>query len=469
MSNFQAEIPLAAGPASSRTFFGHPVGLYVLFFTEMWERFSYYGMRALLVLYMINYLSKPEIAAGVLGYGAVRGALEGVFGPLATQAFASQIYGIYTALVYLTPLLGGYLADQVWGQRRTVVIGGVLMAMGHFLMAFESLFFPALGLIILGNGAFKPNISTQVGGLYPPGDPRRDQAFSIFYVGINLGAFAAPLVCGTLGETVGWHYGFSAAGVGMVIGLMIYLFGQRYLAPDQLAQTRANHTEKIPLDSTERSGILALVALCVINVFWWAAYEQSGNTIAFWADKFTNRELFGNGWLFPATWVQSINPFLIFTLTPVIVGLWAWQAGRGKELSTIAKMVFSCMLLGMAFLVMVGGAREYAQTGTTSIWWLLAFFTLLTVSELYLSPIGLSLVTKVAPARMVSLLMGMWFLAIFAGNYLGGFLGTYIERIPKETFFLGMACMCFAAGGAMWLLSGPVKKAVNASIAQKKA
>lgn len=470
MSNYQAEVSLpAAATPPTKNLFGHPVGLYILFFTEMWERFSYYGMRALLVLYMVNHPSKPEVAAHVLGFGAVKGALEGIYGPLATQAFASQIYGIYTALVYLTPLLGGYLADKVWGQRRTVVVGGTLMAMGHFLMAFENLFFPALGLIILGNGAFKPNISTQVGGLYPPGDERRDRAFNIFYVGINLGAFFAPLVCGTLGQTVGWHYGFSAAGVGMVIGLIVYLAGQRYLATDQLTQTRQTHTEKKPLNRTEVASILALIALIVINTFWWAAYEQQGNTIQLWADQNTNRDLLGNGWLFPSTWVQSINPFLIFTLTPLVIAFWAWQSSRRKEPSTIGKMILSCMTIGCSYLVMVGAAIQAGSSGTASVWWLLGFFFLATVAELYLSPVGLSLVTKVAPARLVSVLMGAWFLSNFAGNYLMGYLGTYWEKVPKQTFFLGMALMCFTIGAAMWLLSGPVKKAIDASIAQKQS
>jgi len=221
--------------AKGRTILGHPAGLFVLFFTEMWERFSYYGMRSLLVLYMVDHLFLgPETGQNVLGFGLVKGGLEAVFGPLEPQALSSQIYGLYTAFVYLTPFFGGMLADRVIGQRRAVILGAVLMAIGHFLMAAESLFFPALLFLILGNGAFKPNISTQVGSLYPPGDPRRDRAFTIFYMGINLGAFFSPLVCGTLGQRLGWHYGFAAAGVGMVAGLCLYLLGQHTLSPDHL-------------------------------------------------------------------------------------------------------------------------------------------------------------------------------------------------------------------------------------------
>src|SRR3954467_14066252 len=221
----------ATAQNSPPEFLGHPRGLAFLFATEMWERFSYYGMRALLVLYMVKYLLQPGQAGSVLGYDAIKAALEVVSGPLSVQALASQIYGLYTGLVYLTPIFGGLLADRVLGQRRTVIIGAVLMAIGHFMMAFESLFLLALLVLILGNGAFKPNISTQVGGLYAPDDRRRDRAFSIFYVGINLGAFLAPLVCGTLGEEVGWHYGFAAAGVGMTLSLAIYLYATRTPPP----------------------------------------------------------------------------------------------------------------------------------------------------------------------------------------------------------------------------------------------
>ena len=223
--------PTVSLTAAEHELFGHPKGLTFLFSTEMWERFSYYGMRSLLVLYMVKYLLVGHSDA-ILGFASLRAALEAVFGPLAAQPLASQIYGLYTGLVYLTPIFGGLIADRLLGQRRTVIIGAVLMALGHFMMAFESLFLFALLALILGNGAFKPNISTQVGRLYLPGDPRRDRAYSVFYVGINIGAFFSPLVCGTLGEEIGWSYGFSAAGVGMVIALVIYAFALRILPPD---------------------------------------------------------------------------------------------------------------------------------------------------------------------------------------------------------------------------------------------
>ena len=421
---------------SEETLFGHPKGLFVLFLTEMWERFSYYGMRALLVYYMIKQL-------------------------MFTQGEASQIYGLYTGLVYLTPLFGGILADRVLGQRRTVILGAVLMAIGHFLMAFQSVFFPALLFLILGNGAFKPNISTQVGSLYPAGDPRRDRAFSIFYVGINLGAFFSPLVCGTLGEVYGWHYGFSAAGVGMVIGLLIYLSGQRWLAPDNLMERElAGETALPPITTEEKNRMWGLIAVCFISVAFWAAYEQQGNTLALWADTNTDRLIFG--WEFPASWYQSLNPALVFLLTPVITTLWAWQSKKQREPSAVTKMAVGCFLLAAGFLVMIPAAMSYASDGTpVSVLWLFFFTLLVTLGELYLSPVGLSLVTKLSPARIVSMMMGIWFLSSFFGNYGAGFLGHYWEKIPKDAFFLMIAAMAFCAGVAILLILKPLKRAMG--------
>ena len=252
--------------SEQRTFLGHPAGLFILFFTEMWERFSYYGMRALLVLYMTSYLIRdPEKAAAIFGFETLRHLLEMGFGPLDVQPLASQIYGLYTGFVYLTPFFGGILADKIWGQRKTVYIGGILMAIGHFLMVFESLFLPAMFFLILGNGAFKPNISTQVGTLYPQGDSRRDGAFTLFYMGINLGAFFSPLICGTLGQKFGWHYGFGMAGIGMIVGLCVYHFGRRLLPPDPheaiQAQQASSSSRKTMLVLKVLGGFLGVLVL----------------------------------------------------------------------------------------------------------------------------------------------------------------------------------------------------------------
>ena len=453
----------AAVPAKKEGLFGHPKGLYILFFTEMWERFSYYGMRSLLVLYMVNYLFlKPDVGQRVLGFNALKGMLESMFGPLAPQPLSSQIYGLYTAFVYLTPFFGGMLADRVLGQRRTVILGAVLMAIGHFLMASERLFLPALLFLIAGNGAFKPNISTQVGLLYPQGDPRRDGAFTIFYMGINLGAFFSPLVCGTLGQTVGWHYGFGAAGVGMVLGLCLYLWGQKHLAPDVLEQRKTEQAagpkvkEKMTSNEWQRVGVL--IGVCVLNIVFWAVYEQQGNTMQLWADRNTN-------WLFagmniPSTWYQAFNPAMIFLFAPLLNIFWARQSKTGKEPSSVTKMAFGCLLLGVSYIVMIVASHGMAADMRRNVMWLVGTTVIITVGELYLSPIGLSFVTKIAPPRMVSMLMGVWFLANFFGNYLSGYLGTFWEKISHEQFFYLMTVLGLAAGAVMLVLSRPSNKII---------
>jgi POT family proton-dependent oligopeptide transporter len=450
-------------PAPSRDLFGHPRGLSYLFATEMWERFSYYGMKALLVLYMVKYLLHPERAETVVGFAGLKAGLEAVFGPLDIQPLSSHIYGLYTGLVYLTPVLGGYLADRLLGQRRMVVIGAALMAVGHFMMAFEPLFLLALLVLILGNGAFKPNISTQVGTLYAPGDPRRDRAFSIFYVGINLGAFLAPLVCGTLGEEIGWHYGFGAAGIGMTIGLAIYLYATRNLPPDIRSQVAAGGGAQ-PFGRDEWRAMGALVLLAMPVALYWAAYEQQGNTIALWADDHTDRTLNLLFWSvqIPVTWFQAFNPFMIFAFTPFVLMLWRWQADRGREPSTVTKMAYGCFGNGLAYLILMGAALA-AGGGKASWLWLLGYFVVLTIGELYLSPIGLSLVTKVAPARAVSMMMGVWLGTIFVGNFLGGYLGSLWSSTAKPNFFLMIAIISGAAGLVILVFARPLKPMLRES------
>ena len=433
--------------------FGHPRGLAYLFATEMWERFSYYGMRALLVLYMVEYLLQPQHADTVVGLSWFRTGLESVFGPLAVQPLASQIYGFYTGLVYLTPIFGGLLADRVLGQRRTVVLGAALMAAGHFMMAFEHLFLFALMLLILGSGCFKPNVSTQVGALYAPGDRRRDHAFSIFYVGINLGAFFSPLVCGTLGEEWGWHYGFGAAGIGMTIGLVIYLWATPALPKDALVK---RDTAGAPLSRDDWKAILALIVLVLPVSLFWATYEQQGNTIVLWSVDYTDRHLFGHD--IPATWFQSLNPFMIFAFTPFIVALWRWQGAR--EPSTVVKMAIGCFMNAASWLIMLGAVQMTGDGpghGQASWLWLFAFFFVITVGELYLSPTSLSLVTKVAPVRVLSLMMGVWLATSFFGNLLAGYLGTFWSSMGKSDFFLMLALISAAAGLAIAILHRPLR------------
>jgi POT family proton-dependent oligopeptide transporter len=411
-------------------------------------------MRALLVLYMIKYLLQPEHAGAVIGYAALKSGLEFLFGPLGVQPLASHIYGLYTGLVYLTPVFGGMLADRVLGQRRTVILGASLMALGHFMMAFEPLFLFALLTLILGNGAFKPNMSAQVGTLYAPGDPRRDRAYSIFYVGINLGAFLAPLVCGTLGEEAGWHYGFAAAGVGMLIGLAIYLLAAPLLPADRPTSAAA----RTPLTREDRRALAALLALFLPVTFFWATYEQQGNTIALWADAQTDRAIdlwFWSGEI-PTTWFQAFNPFMIFCFTPLVVSLWGWQARRRSEPSTLTKMALGCFGVTASNLLMAAAAF-YAGGGKSSWLWLFGYFVIITVGELYISPIGLSLVSKLAPAKIVSMMMGVWLATSFTGNFIAGYLGSFWSQMDKVHFFLMIAAIAGLAGAAIAAFNRPLR------------
>ncbi len=345
------------------------------------------------------------------------------------------------------------------GQRRTVVIGATLMAIGHFMMAVEQLFLFALLVLILGNGAFKPNISTQVGGLYAPGDHRRDRAYSIFYVGINIGAFLAPLVCGTLGEKAGWHYGFAAAGVGMLIGLAIYLYALPLLPPDELQKAKATAAVTTRFGRREWRSIMAIVVLFIPVALFWGTYEQQGNTIALWADANTDRTvaLFGLNAEIPTTWFQAFNPFLIFVFTPFVIALWTRQAARGLEPSTITKMSLGCFGVALAYCIMAAAAWN-AGEAKASWSWLFAFFVVVTIGELYLSPVGLSLVTKIAPLRILSMMMGVWLATSFVGGFLAGWLGSFWSRMAKPEFFLLIAAIAALAGAAIfgcrWLLRG---------------
>lgn len=422
----------------------------------MWERFSYYGMRALLVLYLTQNL-------------------------LYYREAALEIYGLYTGLVYLTPLLGGFLADRWLGYRGTVLAGAVLMLLGHFAMAVPVLLFPALALLILGNGLFKPNISTIVGSLYLANDPRRDGAFTIFYMGINLGAFFSPLVCGTLGKAYSPHWGFAAAGVGMLISLLLFLGGLRWLRPAEgtwrpltrLELSRvaltillgaalsvggvelARHVLGRTLVSalfrwaflaalvgvvgyllfrlrsrSEWRRTLAIFILAFFSALFWMGFEQAGGTLNLFAQENTRRVIdwgFGR-WEFPAPYFQSLNPLLIFLFAPLFSAFWVWLAQRGWEPSTPAKMAWGLFLLGLGFVVMTLASQQARGGVLVSPWWLVGVYLLHTLGELCLSPVGLSMVTRTAPPSVAALLMGVWFLSSSFGNYMAGVSEAILER-----------------------------------------
>ena len=443
--------------APEKTWLGHRRGLTVLFGTEMWERFSYYGMRALLVLYLVKYLLLPGHVEHVWLYPQIKTFYEDMFGTLSTQQFSSWIYGTYTGLIYASPLLGGWIADNYLGQRKTAIIGIVGMAFGHFMMAFEGLLFPALTILIIACGFFKTNTTSQVGMLYAPGDARRDRAYSIYYVGTNVGAFIAPLVCGTLGELVGWHYGFGAAGIGMLIALAIYLAGWNTLPADGLKQ-KIKH-EKKPLNREEWKSVLALIATVLPLSLWWACYEQQGNIIALFDDANTDRRLIPGliDWQIPVTWFQAFNPFMIFAFTPFLLSLWTRQARDLKEPNSMYKIVLGCGLQALSY-VLIAWAAWSGGTGVISWLWLAAYFALVTLGEIYLSPIAQSLYSKVSPLRIVSLMMAVQFIPNFiGGGFLQGYLGTWWEGMSHYSFFLVIAAISVVAGVMILLLERPLR------------
>jgi len=417
----------------------HPRGLYLLFGVEMWERFSYYGMRSLLVLYMTKEL-------------------------LFSTETSGTIYGWYTGLVYFTPLIGGYIADRYLGARKCILIGGILMALGHFTMAFTPLpfFFTALVLLILGNGFFKPNISTTVGKLYHENDPRRDSGFTIFYMGINLGAMFSPLVCGTLGEKIGWHYGFAAAGVGMVLGLLMYLWGgKKYLGdaglhPDNKPSDDPEHLRE-PLTLQEKHRMVVIFVLAFFVIFFWAAFEQAGSSMTLFAEHSTDRFISFLNWEFPTSWFQAVNPFLILVLAPLFANMWGRLARADKDPSIPLKFVFGLSLLAIGFVVLAfaGGLVDADPNTRVNLLWLLGAYFLHTTGELCLSPVGLSAVTKLSPARFASLMMGTWFAANFFANLVGGLFAGNYDQMTKSSFFLIPAA---TAGGSALILLVLVKK-----------
>jgi proton-dependent oligopeptide transporter, POT family len=434
----------AANPSSKDDFLGHPKGLYLLFTAEMWERMSYYGMRALLVLYMTKLTS------------------EGGFGW--SKSTALTIYGWYTGLVYLTPVFGGFLADRFLGQRRAVLLGGSLMVAGHFLMAVPGhvAFFAALSLLVFGNGFFKPNISTQVGQLYSADDARRDRAFTIFYMGINTGALIAPLICGSLGEKVGFHYGFGAAGVGMTLGLIAYGIGApRFLKGigevPSTKQDRAGGADAEPvvaLTSDEVDRIRVIFILAVFTMIFWAAFEQAGGLMTLYTDEKVDRHLFG--FEIPTSWFQSVNPIFIVVLGPVAATMWRLLAERGKEPNTPVKMAMGLVIMGSGFLPMVLASIQSANGAKASLFLVVAAYVLHTLGELCLSPVGLSMVTKLAPIRLGSLMMGVWFGANFFANLAAGQIGGFSEKLGERSLFTGIFAASALAGLVLFLISKPL-------------
>lgn len=446
-------------PASAQLF-GHPRGLSVLFTTEMWERFSYAGMSSLLALYLVQHALLPGRAETIIGYDVVKGVLDGIYGARSAEGFAAQLVLLFTGIAYSAPILGGYLADRWFGQRITAVIGALAMAAGHFLMMFEVTLFFALACLIVGIGLFKPNVSTQVGALYAEGDQRRLRAYSIYYLGINIGTFLAPLTAGTLGQTVGWHYGFGTAGCAMLVATAIYLAGLRYLPADEVRGARRKQVAEQPLTPTERQAVGGLICVFVLVSFYWASYGQQDATIQFWAERYTDRQIdlgFWKGQIVTA-WFLSIGSAAIFVLTPLVLRLWAWQAERGREPSTIAKMTIGFFCMAAANVMLALGALS-AGEGKASPWLLVGYFIVVTIGELYVAPVGLALVSRLSPPKVMSLMMGLWFASTLPGGLLGSYLGSMWDTLSKPNFFFVVALAPAIAGVALFALRSVLRKA----------
>jgi proton-dependent oligopeptide transporter, POT family len=458
-----------AGPPEA-DFLGHPAGLSVLFGTELWERFCYYGMRALLTLYMVKFLFVDGRPEHVLGYASVKSGYEFFSGSLDNVQLASLLYGTYTALTYLTGLIGGFFADNVLGQRRAVLIGGVTMAAGEFLLAVPNFFFIGLLVLVTGNGFFKPNITTQVGGLYKPGDTRIDSAYSIFYVGINLGALVAPLITGRAagidGSTPHYYWGFVAAGIGMLLAIATNLAGRRHLPPDVRKRRLQSAQAYAPLTGLDKRAVVALCVVALFNVFFWGCYEQQGITIALMAADHTDLSApFGTH--IGIADVQSFNPFFIFALTPFIIALWRWQAKTDGEPSPVLKMAFGCGFTAAAYGLLIIPGFSIDAGGKPTWLWLLAAMAVLTLGELYLSPVGLSLFSKAAPAKLASMMMAVNFLSNAGGNYLAGYLGTFWDKMPKSSYFMMIAGVAGGTAVAIFMLSFVLRPVLQARMAQE--
>ncbi len=474
----------------------HPRGLMVLFFTEMWERFSYYGMRGILTLFLI-----AELSNGGLGLD---------------KPTAGAIYGLYTGLVYLLALPGGWIADRILGQKRAVFWGGVIIAIGQFTLAIPQVytFYIGLVIIIIGTGLLKPNVSTIVGELYPEGGARRDAGFSIFYMGINLGALVGPLICGYLGENINWRLGFSAAGFGMVLGLIQYKLGEKHFgtAGDLKESARAQKGESIKmlvkglgltvaiillfvllhttniftitlsgfaqfmgilivgiallffiylflfghLTSTEKKRTFVIFLLFIGAALFWSGFEQAGSSMNFFAKELTNRNILGME--IPASWLQSINPLFIIILAPVFGSMWVWLAQRQKEPSIPAKFGIGLLLLGSGFMVMMWAATYTMDGDKVSPMWLVTTYFLQTCGELALSPVGLSSITKLSPPRYVGQMMGTWFMGAALGNLIAGLIGGQFESLPLPELFGGVALLTGGAGLLFLIFSRWINK-----------
>ncbi|MBU2493642.1 MAG: peptide MFS transporter [Bacteroidetes bacterium] len=421
----------------------HPKGLPILFFTEMWERFSFYGMRAILVLYLTK-----ETMGENPGMGW-------------SNTDALVLYGWYTMLVYVFSIPGGIIADRWLGQKKTVFLGGLLIAAGQLTLVVDSLatFYTGLMLIISGVGCLKPNISTMVGGLYKAGDPRRDAGFTIFYIGINIGAAAAPLIVGYIGEVYGWHYGFGLAGIGMLLGQGVYLWGQKFLKEVgnfiPMEKVEGSKTNK-PLTKIEKDRVIVLLISFVIVIVFWGAYEQAGGLMNIYTKEKINRMVFG--FEIPASLFQSVPAFFVIIFGTAVASFWLKRNKLGKETSSLFKMAIGIMVMGTGFLMMSGATLEAADGGKAMLIWLILSYLLQVIGELSLSPVALSFITKLAPVKYASIMMGIYFAATGLGNKLAGLVGEFAQSAGEFEVFTGIFIFCLLFGLLLLLFFKKLKE-----------
>lgn len=416
-----------------RSFLGHPRGLAYLVFAEAWERFSYYGMQALLVLYMGQQLLLPGHVGNVAGFAALRAAIEGAYGPLSPAALASAVFGLYAGGVYLTPIIGGFIADRLLGRTATITIGAILMAMGHFLMAFEMSFLLALACLLAGVGCFKGNIASQVGELYAPGDLRRADAFQLFLLGVNVAVIISPLVCGTLGQKVAWHWGFGAAGVGMLAGLTVYLSGRRWL-PADTGQNGEPKAERVRLTPGEAKTIAVLVALIPVLTIASVGNQEIFNAYLVWGDA--NYDLVFFGQSMPVTWLISLDAFISTASIGLAIGFWRLWARYAREPDEITKLAIGTFIAAAAPLILAVASWHAADGAKVGLGWGLAFHAVNSIGFANMFPVGLALFSRAAPTATAGLMIGVYYLHLFACNMLVGWLGGLLEKMPAAHFWL---------------------------------
>lgn len=450
-----ADTPASAGGIGGPQLLGHPRGLAVLTLTEIWERFSYYGMMGLLTLYMTKQLLLPGHVENVWGFPAFRGVVEGAFGPLTPLALASQIFGLYTGFIYVTPILGGLVGDRLLGQRRTVVLGTLLMAAGHAMMVSEHLFLLALLSLILGAGCIKGNMAVQVGRLYGPNDTRRTRAFGIYLIGLNVGAFSAPLVCGTLGEKVGFHWGFGAAGIGMLISLATYLIGQKHLPPDALHRKADGHTAAPRLQPGDGRIILGLLLLLVPYILVFSAYNQAWNIFTIWADAHVDLNILG--FRAPVTWFATLDGVLTILAVFTAVRVWAWQAKRGREPGDIGKINFGLFLGATGFGILTLGTW-LAGAHPVALIFPVAFFVFQDLMIPFVDTVTMSAFSRSAPAAVNTTMMGVFYLASAICQFVLGWLGRFYEVMTPAQFWLLHTAVAGAALVILMLFGRPLAR-----------